>query len=70
MDTKSLHILLTVDKVLQNWPYSFSVFMKNKTKCVGCFMQRFCTLKDVAGTFQISAEKLMEEIIQVSEANV
>ena len=33
-------------------------------------MQRFCTLRDVAGTFQISAEKLMEEIIQVSEANV
>jgi hybrid cluster-associated redox disulfide protein len=70
MDTKSLHILLTVDKVLQNWPPSVSVFMEDKTKCVGCFMQRFCTLKDVAETYQISAEKLMEEIIHVSESNV
>lgn len=67
MDTKSLHIQLTIDKVLQNWPRAFSVFMKHKTKCPGCFMQQFCTLKDVAETYQISVEKLMEEIIHVSE---
>jgi hypothetical protein len=70
MDTKSLHIHLTVDKVFQNWPGAFSVFMKNKTKCPGCFMQQFCTLEDVAKTYQLSAEKLIEEIIQVSESKV
>ena len=30
-------------------------------------MQQFCTLKDVAETYQISVEKLIEEIINVSE---
>jgi hybrid cluster-associated redox disulfide protein len=70
MDAKTLHIQITVDKVLQNWPRAFSVFMKHKTKCVGCFMQQFCTLKDVAATYQISAEKLKEEIIHVSEENL
>ena len=30
-------------------------------------MQQFCTLKDVAETYQISVEKLIDEIIHVSE---
>jgi hybrid cluster-associated redox disulfide protein len=67
MDTKAPHIQLTIDKVLQNWPRAFSVFMKHRTKCPGCFMQQFCTLKDVAETYQIPAEKLIEEIISVSK---
>jgi hybrid cluster-associated redox disulfide protein len=70
MDTSTLHIQMTVDKVLQNWPRAFSVFMKNKTKCPGCFMQQFCTLKDVAETYQIAVEKLMEEIVHVSEEHL
>jgi len=53
---------LTVDNVLQRWPQTFSVFMKNKTKCPGCFMQPFCTLKDVAETYHLSPEQLIDEI--------
>jgi hybrid cluster-associated redox disulfide protein len=67
MDTPNLHIQVTIDKVLQTWPRAFSVFMKHKTKCPGCFMQQFCTLKDVAETYQISLEKLIAEIMTVSE---
>jgi hybrid cluster-associated redox disulfide protein len=70
MDTNTFHIEMTVEKVLQNWPRAFSVFMKNKTKCPGCFMQQFCTLKDVAETHQLSVEKLTEEIITVSKENL
>ena len=33
-------------------------------------MQQFCTLKDAAETYQISVEKLIEEIIHVSEENL
>jgi hybrid cluster-associated redox disulfide protein len=62
-----IDIHLTVDEVLQSWPRAFSIFMKNKTKCPGCFMQQFCTLKDVAETYQISPEKLVEEIEKVSD---
>ncbi len=67
MDTPKLHTQMTVDQMLKNWPRAFSVLMKYKTKCPGCFMQQFCTLKDVAETYQISIEKLIEEIINVSE---
>jgi hypothetical protein len=67
MDTPALHSQLTVDQLLKNCPRAFSVLMKYKTKCPGCFMQQFCTLKDVAETYQIPIEKLMEEIINASE---
>jgi len=67
MDAAKIDLQLTVDKVLQRWPQAFSVFMKNKTKCPGCFMQQFCTLKDVAETYQLSLEKLVEEIKSVSD---
>jgi hybrid cluster-associated redox disulfide protein len=66
MDEPMIHIHLTVDEVLQNWPRAFSVFMKNRTKCVGCFMQQFCTLRDVAETYEISPEKLISDIEDVS----
>ena len=52
----------TVEKVLQTGPQAFSVFMKHKTKCPGCFMQSFCTLKDVAEIHQLSLEMLIDEI--------
>lgn len=63
-----IYIQLTVEEVLKKWPQAFSVFMKNKTKCPGCFMQHFCTLKDVAETYQISPEKLTNEIQNVAES--
>jgi hybrid cluster-associated redox disulfide protein len=66
MDARKIDSHLTVSEVLQNWPQTFSVFMKHKTKCVGCFMQQFCTLKDVAETYQIPLQELILEIENVS----
>ena len=62
-----IDIQMTVDEVLQTWPHAFSIFMKHKTKCPGCFMQQFCTLKEVADTYQLSVEKFIDQIKNVSE---
>jgi hybrid cluster-associated redox disulfide protein len=70
MDMSTIHILLTVEQVLQKWPQAFSIFMKNKTKCPGCLMQHFCTLKDVAETYQIPLDKLMVEIEKMSNEEI
>ena len=56
----------TVEEVLQKRPDAFSVFMHNKTKCVGCYLQRFCTLKDMGEMYQIPLEKFIKEIENVS----
>ena len=63
-----IHIGLTVEDVLQKWPQSFSVFLKNKTKCPGCYLQHFCTLKDVAETYQILPKELIAAIEHVSNS--
>jgi hypothetical protein len=65
MDTPMIHIQLTVEEVLKRWPTVFSVFMLHKTQCPGCFMQHFCTLKDVAETYQIPPQELILEIESV-----
>ena len=70
MDTPVIYIQLTVQEVLKRWPQAFSVFVKNQTNCPGCFMQHFCTLKDVAETYQILPEKLMAEIENVSSEEI
>jgi hybrid cluster-associated redox disulfide protein len=68
MDTPMIHIQLTVEEVLQKWPKAFSIFMRNKTKCPGCLMQHFCTLKDVAETYEIPSERLLSEIASVTDS--
>ena len=65
-----IELQLTVDKVLQRWPQAFSVFMKYKTKCPGCYMQQFCTLKDVAETYQLPLETLIDEIKNVPDKGI
>ena len=70
MDARIIDIQLTVDQVLKKWPQAFSVFTKHKTKCPGCFMQQFCTLNDVADTYQLSLEKLIDEIKNESDKGI
>lgn len=65
MNTK-IDLQTTVDSVLQQRPQAFPIFMKYKTKCPGCYMQQFCTLKDVAETYQLSLEELIREIRNIS----
>jgi hybrid cluster-associated redox disulfide protein len=67
MDTRTIDLQMTVEQVLQEWPQAFYVFMKNKTKCPGCFMQAFCTLKNMAETYQLSLEALVDDIKCASE---
>jgi len=67
MDTPLIHVRLTVEEVPQRWPGAFSVFMAAKTKCPGCFMQQFCTLKDVAETYQISLPDLIKDLQECAQ---
>jgi hybrid cluster-associated redox disulfide protein len=66
MDTQTIHIHRTVAEVLQQFPHAFTVFLKNRTQCVGCYMQQFCTLRDVAETYEIPLERLIEDLANVS----
>ena len=66
MDAPKDFLDMTVEQILKKWPQAYSVFMKHGTKCVGCFIQPFCTLKDVAEIYQLSLETLIDDIMNVS----
>lgn len=52
----------TVDETLQCKPESSHVFIKLGMQCVGCFIQKFCTIKDVSEIYQIDLEKLLKDL--------
>jgi hypothetical protein len=63
MDTNTVcQPQMTVEDVLSNWPGAYSAFASMKTKCVGCFLQRFCTLQDVAEAYQVPFQELTGEL--------
>jgi len=52
----------SVHEVLANWPETARVFQAFKTTCVGCYLARFCTLADVAATYHLPIETVMDEM--------
>ena len=69
MDTQLLFAQLTVEDILKKWPLTFSVFRNRNTDCVGCLLQRFCSLKDVAETYEVELHDLTRDLEQCVKAN-
>lgn len=63
MDTKFLlQPEMTVEDVLKKWPEACTVFLNGKNECIGCFLQKFCTLREVAIAYEASLEGFMAEL--------
>ena len=63
MDTNEfLQVHKTVEEVLKRWPETWEVFKSRKTHCLGCFLQRFCSLKEVAEAYQLPLGDLIGEL--------
>jgi hybrid cluster-associated redox disulfide protein len=69
MEPKQISQRWTVFEILQMFPEVSQVFLRKKTSCVGCYMARFCTLKDVANVYSLEPETLVHEIQQASIKN-
>lgn len=62
MDTQTLHTQLTVEAVLKNWPKTYTVFRDRNTDCIGCYLQRFCSIQDVAETYEVEPQDLIGDL--------
>ncbi|GAB4480980.1 MAG: hypothetical protein OHK0031_02530 [Anaerolineales bacterium] len=51
----------TVAQTLKVYPPLAGVLLSLKTDCVGCHLNRFCTLKEVAASYEIPLETLLEK---------
>jgi hypothetical protein len=61
METKSVLTHLTVEDILKKWPRTFVVFRNRNTACIGCLLQRFCSLQDVAETYEVLPQDLVHD---------
>lgn len=52
----------TVDETLKHKPESSYVFLRHHMQCVGCFLQRFCTIKVVTEIYQVNLEKFLKDL--------
>lgn len=64
MDQLQPQLHQSVHEVLNQWPQTAIVFQSFKTACVGCYLARFCTLKEVAGSYDLQFEALLEKLIE------
>ena len=57
-----IHRKLTVKQVVENHAQTIPVFIELKTLCVGCHMEKFCTLEDVAVAYEMPFDFLLEKL--------
>jgi len=62
MEPRSISQSLIVSEILQKYPETSQVFIEEKTACVGCYMARFCNLRDVADSYSLEIEKLLHDL--------
>jgi hybrid cluster-associated redox disulfide protein len=59
----------TAEQVMQTYPQTVSVFLALKTDCVGCHLERFCTLEEVAASYKLPRDFLLERLREVIQIN-
>jgi hypothetical protein len=59
----------TVAEVLESYPRTFFTFLAFKTSCAGCHLARFCTLEDVARTYELAPHDLIDALQRTAQSS-
>lgn len=60
----------TAAQVMQVYPQAIAVFIALKTDCVGCHLDKFCTLTEVAAAYDLSLERLLHNLYEAIQISV
>ena len=52
----------TVADLLKKAPEAVRIFINQQTACVGCYLAKFCTLKDVVNAYQLEEKTFLQEL--------
>jgi hybrid cluster-associated redox disulfide protein len=63
-DKFQIQLEWTVEKTLREQPETSGVFIKHRTQCVGCLMQKFCTIKDVTEIYKMEMSEFLQDLNQ------
>jgi hybrid cluster-associated redox disulfide protein len=59
----------TVAEVLESYPQTAAAFLALKTNCAGCHLARFCTLEDVARTYELAPHDLIDTLQETAQSS-
>ena len=57
----------TVAQVLSAYPQAAHLFYQLKTDCVGCVLSHFCSLEEVAKSYNLDLDTTVELFQQISQ---
>jgi hybrid cluster-associated redox disulfide protein len=52
----------TVDETLRERPETTFIFIKHQTQCIGCYLQKFCTLQEVTEIYHLNLDGFLKEL--------
>jgi len=55
----------TTAQVVKTYPQTAWVFLEIKANCVGCHLDKFCTLSEVAAAYELPLEHLLHKLREV-----
>ena len=62
MNANALSAEATVAQALDANPAVAAVLTAHRTACVGCYLARFCTLRDTSNYYEIPLEAFIDEL--------
>lgn len=68
MDSQQISVDTTVAETLRKARSSARFFVAHRTACLGCPLARFCTLGDVAQTYELDQQDFLAKLQQVVQA--
>lgn len=60
----------TAAQVMKTYPETVAVFLDLKTDCIGCLLARFCSLNEVAASYQLPSELLLAKLCDAIKTNL
>lgn len=52
----------TIEQVLESYPQAADIFIRLKADCVGCRLDRFCTLEEVARDYDLVLDDFLASL--------
>lgn len=68
MTDKKITKEMNINEILQKYPESVEIFLKHGFHCLGCAAASFENLEDGAKAHGIDADKMVEELNEVTES--
>jgi hypothetical protein len=60
----------TVAQVMKAYPQATAVFVSLKTDCLGCHMDKFCTLEEVAVAYELPLALLLSRLRECGQDSI